>query len=71
MVSMRPPELGFDRVSAVGRFTVIPDCIMGAVIMKMIRSTSMTSTSGVTLISDRLEVRRLPFECDPCTCILL
>src|SRR5512134_1155601 len=39
-------------VSALGRFTWTPCCIMGAVTMKMTRSTSITSTRGVTLICD-------------------
>ena len=34
-----------------GRSTVTPDVISGAVTMKMMSRTSMTSTSGVTLIS--------------------
>src|SRR5512137_2221918 len=34
-----------------GRSTSTPCCSMGAVIMKMMSRTSMTSTSGVTLIS--------------------
>src|SRR5580693_2048742 len=37
---------------AVGSFTVIRCDISGAVIMKMISNTNITSTSGVTLISD-------------------
>src|SRR3990172_8390620 len=36
---------------ACGRFTSTPWVSMGAVTMKMIRRTSITSTSGVTLIS--------------------
>src|SRR5579871_2866839 len=36
---------------AVGRFTFTPCWISGAVTMKMISSTSITSTNGVTLIS--------------------
>ena len=36
---------------ACGRFTSSPCCIIGAVTMKMMSSTSMTSTSGTTLIS--------------------
>src|ERR1700677_1144814 len=38
-------------VRVLGTATSIPDCSTGAVIMKMISSTSTTSTSGVTLIS--------------------
>ena len=34
-----------------GRFTGTPEVSSGAVTMKMISSTSITSTSGVTLIS--------------------
>ena len=34
-----------------GRFTSIPDVRSGAVTIKMIRSTNITSTKGVTLIS--------------------
>src|SRR5687768_4058354 len=37
---------------ACGRFTCSPCCIIGAVTMKMISSTSITSTSGTTLISE-------------------
>src|SRR5512140_552752 len=36
---------------ATGRFTSTPRCIIGAVTMKMMSSTSITSTSGTTLIS--------------------
>ncbi len=36
---------------ALGRSTFTLDAISGAVIMKITSSTSMTSTSGVTLIS--------------------
>src|SRR5579875_2728446 len=39
-------------VRVLGRFTSIPDCRMGAVSMKMTSSTSITSTKGVTLISE-------------------
>src|SRR4051812_10023193 len=38
--------------SALGSVTGTPVCSMGAATMKMISSTSITSTSGVTLISD-------------------
>ena len=38
--------------SVFGRSTDTPEVISGAVTMKMISSTSITSTSGVTLISD-------------------
>ena len=36
---------------ALGRSTFTPDVIRGAATMNTISSTSMTSTSGVTLIS--------------------
>ncbi len=36
---------------AVGKLTLIPAASIGAVTMKMINSTSITSTSGVTLMS--------------------
>src|SRR5580700_3969951 len=38
-------------VFVFGRSTSMPDCSTGAVIMKIIRSTSTTSTSGTMLIS--------------------
>src|SRR5262245_38221221 len=45
---------------ACGRFTGIPCVIIGAATMKMMRSTSMTSTSGTTLISaSEVETRTL------------
>src|SRR5256885_2044138 len=37
--------------SARGKRTSTPPCMIGAVIMKMIRSTNATSTSDVTLMS--------------------
>src|SRR3954465_13321890 len=37
---------------AVGNLTLTPCCSIGATSIMMISSTSMTSTSGVTLISD-------------------
>src|SRR5260370_29559499 len=40
-------------VCVFGRLTSMPDCRMGAVIMKMISSTSITSTKGTMLISER------------------
>ena len=44
---------------ATGRFTSTPFCIIGAATMKMMSSTSITSTSGMTLISDSdVETRR-------------
>src|SRR5512140_379329 len=42
---------GSGRVAACGRRTSTPPCIMGAAIMKMMRSTNATSTSDVTLMS--------------------
>jgi hypothetical protein len=39
-------------VVVCGRSTSMPCCISGAVTMKMISSTNITSTNGVTLISD-------------------
>jgi hypothetical protein len=38
--------------SAVGSVTGTPFCSIGAISIMMMRSTSMTSTSGVTLMSD-------------------
>src|SRR6185437_8987046 len=46
-------------VLVFGTLTSMPDWSTGAVIMKMTRSTSTTSTSGVMLISDS-EVRVAP-----------
>src|SRR5512135_3866145 len=51
-VRVSPSSAGLESVSARGRLTPIPDCIMGAVTMKMTSRTSMTSTNGVTLISE-------------------
>src|SRR5712691_212129 len=46
------PDLGSrGRASARGSRTSTPPCMMGAVIMKMMRSTNATSTSDVTLMS--------------------
>ncbi len=45
-------------VVTFGRSMGSPCCIMGAVIMNMISSTSMTSTRGMMLISERT-----PFDC--------
>src|SRR5512139_2374634 len=39
--------------SVIGSFTAAPFWSMGVTTMKMIRSTSTTSTRGVTLMSDR------------------
>ena len=41
-----------------GRFTSTPRCIIGAVTMKMMSSTSITSTSGTTLISASVDAAR-------------
>src|ERR1700686_4961253 len=40
-------------VLVFGTSTSMPDCKIGAVIMKITRSTSMTSTNGTMLISER------------------
>ena len=48
-----PVSSGMVWALASGRFTSTPVCNIGAVTMKMISNTSMTSTSGVTLISAR------------------
>src|ERR1700761_2456462 len=45
-------------VVALGRSTCTPEVSMGAVTMKMMSSTSMTSTIGVTLISEKACLRR-------------
>src|SRR5688500_13370278 len=45
---------------ATGRLTWTPRCSMGAATMKMMSSTSITSTRGTTLISDSVEVTRRP-----------
>src|SRR5262245_33650076 len=45
---------------AFGRFTSIPRYIMGAVSMKIRSNTSTTSTSGMMLISAKLEPIRAP-----------
>jgi hypothetical protein len=46
------PSLGDNgRASARGSSTSTPPCIIGAVIMKTISNTSITSTSEVTLTS--------------------
>src|SRR5512136_1707193 len=64
-VSVNPASAGLESVSACGRLTPIPDCIIGAVTMKMTRRTSMTSTKGVTLISDKdVPTCLLPREAD-------
>ena len=48
------------RPRATGRFTSTPRCSIGAATMKMMSSTSITSTSGMTLISASVEVTRRP-----------
>src|SRR5579862_1210509 len=49
---MRVSEISFT-VCVFGRSTSMPDCRMGAVIMKMTSKTSMTSTKGTILMSAR------------------
>src|SRR5579863_2193257 len=39
-------------LAALAIFTLVPCCNIGVITMKMIKSTSMTSTMGVTLISE-------------------
>src|ERR1700677_3351136 len=51
MVSTRRCSVISLTVRVLGTATSMPDCSTGAVIMKMIRRTRTTSTSGVTLIS--------------------
>jgi hypothetical protein len=50
----------FDDFDATGRFTSTPCCSIGAATMKMISSTSITSTSGTTLISESDDDTRRP-----------
>src|SRR5215467_12466896 len=50
VTSTRSPVMGCERL-ATGRFTSMPRWIIGAATMKMMSSTSITSTSGTTLIS--------------------
>ena len=45
---------------ATGTLMSMPRCIIGVATMKMISSTSMTSTSGTTLISASWVVTRRP-----------
>src|ERR1700739_557408 len=59
MVSTRRSSVICFTVRVLGTLTSIPDCSTGAVTMKMISSTSTTSTSGVMLISAS-EVRVWP-----------
>ena len=52
LITRRSSVISFtDRV--LGTLTSMPDCSTGAVTMKMISSTSTTSTSGVMLMSER------------------
>src|SRR5512143_202253 len=51
VMTSRSSSLRIAFALACGRFTSTPWVSMGAVTMKMMRRTSMTSTSGVTLIS--------------------
>src|SRR4030066_2274187 len=69
-VRVRPSSAGLESVSAWGRLMPMPDCIMGAVTMKMTRRTSMTSTKGVTLISERWVPTCLRREDDGRDCVL-
>src|SRR3972149_6655935 len=58
MVTTRRSSAMALTVLVLGSSTSIPDCSTGAVIMKIISSTSTTSTSGVMLMSWReLDVR--------------
>src|SRR5271165_6071276 len=54
MVTTRRCSVISFTVCVFGRSTSIPDCRMGAVIMKMISSTSTTSMNGTMLMSERL-----------------
>src|ERR1700730_17653492 len=49
----RDSEISFT-VFVLGTSTSIPDCRIGAVIMKITSSTSITSTKGTMLISERV-----------------
>src|SRR4030042_1075705 len=69
-VSVRPSSAGLVSVSAWGRLMPIPDCIIGAVTMKMTSRTSMTSMNGVTLISERWVPTCLLREEDCRDCVL-
>src|SRR6476646_2903830 len=57
--SFSPSGLG-SRFLPLGRVALKPAAISGVTIMKMIRSTSITSIIGVTLISDLTEVPPAP-----------
>src|ERR1700681_295172 len=48
----RDSEISFT-VVVLGTSTSIPDCRIGAVIMKITKRTSMTSTKGTMLMSER------------------
>src|SRR5690349_10701689 len=62
----------FGLAAARGRLTSMPRYIIGAVSMKISRSTSTTSTSGMMLISARLEpIRRGPSDGPALNAILL
>src|SRR5436309_11297588 len=61
MVRTRRSSTAVGLLAVLGRFTSMPRYIMGAVSMKMSKSTRTTSTSGMTLISARaLRVRPAP-----------
>ena len=51
-------RVSFLALAARGRFTCMPCVIIGAATMKMMSSTSITSTSGTTLISARAVTTR-------------
>src|SRR5512139_2173599 len=63
VMTRRSSSLRIAFALACGRFTSTPWVSMGAVTMKMMRSTSITSTSGVTLISAM--ILRSPARPDP------
>src|SRR5512135_3789068 len=62
-VITRPSFTDSGRAVARGSCTSTPPCIIGAAIMKMMRSTKATSTSEVTLMSD--VTGRLPRRPEP------
>src|SRR5262245_22864422 len=47
-----PSSFCFSGLSTVGSGTGFPRCNIGVITMKMIKRTNMTSTSGVTLMSE-------------------
>src|SRR2546425_4350837 len=51
VITKRSSAISFT-VLVLGRSTSMPDCRIGAVIMKMTSSTSTTSTKGTMLISE-------------------